>query len=173
MISIAHVLVPDNMYTLERQRMKIVQVSHVHNDLVPAFARLIPQLSAKRPVPTKSDLEEIVYSPMARIFLATQGDEIVGTATLVMFRIPTGARSRIEDVVVDSAYRQQGIGTALIQAAIEYAKHEGFPTVELDCDLPRKAANRLYVALGFDQQAINVYRYAALLAPRKISTSAS
>lgn len=142
--------------------MEIIKVTQVSNDLVSAFARLIPQLSSSSPLPTEADLAEIVQSPTAMLFVAkdpSRNGEIVGSVTLVLFRIPTGLRAWIEDVVVDSEHRHKGIGTALTQAALEHAENAGARTVDLTSRPSREAANRLYRRIGFIQRKTNVYRY--------------
>jgi ribosomal protein S18 acetylase RimI-like enzyme len=85
---------------------------------------------------------------------------IVGMLTLVTFRIPTGARARIEDVVVDDALRGRGTATALTRAALELAAATGAHTVDLTSRPSREAANRLYQHLGFEQRETVVYRFA-------------
>jgi ribosomal protein S18 acetylase RimI-like enzyme len=82
----------------------------------------------------------------------------VGSLTLVMFRIPTGMRAWIEDVVVDEAARGQGVGEALSRTAVNLAQQAGARTVDLTSHPDREAANRLYSRLGFEQRATNVYR---------------
>jgi len=78
--------------------------------------------------------------------------------TLALFRIPTGLRAWIEDVVVDEAARGRGVGEALNRAAIERARGEGATTVDLTSRPSREAANRLYQRLGFQERPTNVYR---------------
>jgi threonine dehydratase len=80
--------------------------------LTAAFARLIPQLSSTSAVPDVEALRRIVEFPGNRLLVARDGDEVVGTLTLVLFPIPTGLRARIEDVVVDEAARGRGVVTA-------------------------------------------------------------
>ena len=84
---------------------------------------------------------------------------IVGMLTLVTFRLPTGVRAWIEDVVVDSGSRGQGVGEALTQAAIELATARGAQTVDLTSRPSREAANRLYRRMGFEPRETNVYRF--------------
>ena len=143
-------------------RVDVVQALTVTPALVEAFARLVPQLSSSSPPPTEAELAEIVSSPAIVLLIAQDPDRdhsIVGALTLVLFRIPTGVRAWIEDVVVDSAYRRQGIGAALTRAAIERARAAGARTVDLTSRPSREAANRLYRRLGFVQRETNVYRY--------------
>jgi len=83
----------------------------------------------------------------------------VGMLTLVTFRLPTGVRAWIEDVVVDSGSRGRGVGEALTQAALEIAADRGAQTVDLTSRPSREAANRLYHRMGFEPRETNVYRF--------------
>jgi ribosomal protein S18 acetylase RimI-like enzyme len=83
----------------------------------------------------------------------------VGMATLVTFRIPTGMRAWIEDVVVDDAGRGHGVGTALTEGMLDRARELGCRTVDLTSRPSREAANRLYQRAGFVARETNVYRY--------------
>jgi ribosomal protein S18 acetylase RimI-like enzyme len=84
---------------------------------------------------------------------------IVGMLTLIVFRIPTGVRAWIEDVVVDETVRGRGVGEGLSQEAVRRAVELGARTVELTSRPSREAANRLYQRLGFALRDSNVYRY--------------
>ncbi len=139
--------------------VEIEIVSEVTSELVAAFERLIPQLSSSNPPPTVEELAEIVGSEASRVFVARVGGVIVGTLTLVVFRIPTGVRAWIEDVVVDSSARGAGVGERLNRAAVDEANRLGARTVDLTSRPNREAANRLYRRLGFVERATNVYRY--------------
>ena len=79
--------------------------------------------------------------------------------TLVVFRIPTGVRAWIEDVVVDETMRGRGVGEALSQEAVRRAIGAGARTIDLTSRPSREAANRLYQRLGFTLRDSNVYRY--------------
>jgi ribosomal protein S18 acetylase RimI-like enzyme len=86
-------------------------------------------------------------------------DTVVGMLTLAVFRVPTGLRAWIEDVVVDEAVRGRGVGAELTNAAIHLANQRGARTVDLTSRPSREAANRLYQRLGFVQRETNVYRF--------------
>lgn len=129
------------------------------DELVAAMAYLIPQLSKSNPPPTKEQLSDIIASEASVLFVARVEGKIAGALTLATFRIPTGVRAWIEDVVVDSDARGHGVGEALNMAAIEEAKNRGAITVELTSRPSRQAANRLYQRIGFVERETNVYRY--------------
>lgn len=128
------------------------------DDVVQALEMLIPQLSKSNPPPSRSELEALVTSEASTLFLAKLDGRIVGSLTLAMFRIPTGVRAWIEDVVVDDSARGHGAGEALNRAALDFAKANGAITVDLTSRPSREAANRLYQRLGFTQRETNVYR---------------
>lgn len=131
----------------------------VDDELVGAFATLIPQLSSSNPAPTREELADIVESPASVLFVARVEGRIVGSLTLAVFRIPTGLRAWIEDVVVDGGARGHGVGEALNRAAIDEARRRGAVTVDLTSRPSREAANRLYQRLGFVARETNVYRF--------------
>ena len=130
-------------------------------ELADAFAMLIPQLSKSSPPPTVGELQEMVDSPASDVLVARLDGRVVGTLTLVTFRIPTGMRAWIEDVVVDGSARGHGVGELLNTFALDLAKQKGCRTVDLTSRPSREAANRLYQRIGFVQRETNVYRHSA------------
>jgi ribosomal protein S18 acetylase RimI-like enzyme len=138
----------------------ITQATTVSDELVAAFARLVPQLSSSAQAPTRAELEAIVESPATMLLLA--GDDegaVIGSLTLALFRTPTGTRAWIEDVVVDESARGRGAGEALVAEAIRLAAGAGARTVDLTSRPSRDAANALYEKIGFRMRETNVYRY--------------
>jgi ribosomal protein S18 acetylase RimI-like enzyme len=101
----------------------------------------------------------MVQSPATLVLVARVDGRIAGSLTLAMFRIPTGLRAWIEDVVVDGDARGNGVGEALNSFAIEEARKRGAVTVDLTSRPSREAANRLYQRLGFVARDTNVYRF--------------
>jgi len=137
----------------------IAEVTEVTDELVDAFVRLIPQLSRSSPPTSRDELSAIVGSDATVLFVARDtGGSIVGSLTLAVFRIPTGFRAWIEDVVVDDSARGSGVGEALVEAAVDRSRAFGAKTVDLTSRPSREAANRLYVRLGFELRTTNVYR---------------
>ena len=129
-------------------------------ELVEAYQRLIPQLSSSSPAPSEDELAAIIESDSATVLVAEdEGGTILGSMTLVVFRIPTGVRAWIEDVVVDTEARGMGIGQALNEYAIQLAEQAGAKTIDLTSRPSRESANRLYQRLGFVARETNVYRY--------------
>ena len=139
--------------------MTVEVLREVTDEVVEAFARLVPQLSKTTVPPDRAALDGIVSSPADTLLIARHEGKIVGTLTLVMFPIPTGLRAWIEDVVVDESARGQGIGEALSLEALSIAQAAGARTVDLTSRPSRQAAGRLYEKVGFQLRETRVYRY--------------
>jgi ribosomal protein S18 acetylase RimI-like enzyme len=138
----------------------ITEIVDVTDEVVDAFARLIPQLSSSNPAPGNDELSEIAANPNSALLVARDTDTgaIVGSLTLAFYRIPTGLQARIEDVVVDGEARGRGIGADLTMAAVDRARAAGARSVGLTSRPSREAANRLYTRMGFETRETNVYR---------------
>ena len=143
----------------EFEAVVVLPAATVDDELVAAFGRLIPQLSSSSPPPTRVELADIVENPSTVLFLARVDGDIMGSLTLAFYRIPTGLKAWIEDVVVDDAVRGRGVGAALNQAALAEARRRGAKDVSLTSRPSREAANRLYLRLGFVARETNTYRY--------------
>jgi ribosomal protein S18 acetylase RimI-like enzyme len=131
-------------------------------EILLALQRLIPQLSASAPRSRLEELQEIISSECTTLLVARNDGPrgpIVGMLTLVMFRIPTGQRTWIEDVVVDGSCRRMGVASALVRHAIDLAKARGSRSIDLTARVERTAAHQLYTALGFKMRATSVYRF--------------
>ena len=139
--------------------MQIDIVTRADEELYEAFQHLIPQLTNNNPPPSLNDLSALVRNEASTLIVArNENAKIIGALTLTVYRVPTGIRSIIEDVVVDSSARGQGIGEALISRAIEVAREKGASNISLTCNPMREAANRLYQRMGFKKRETNAYQ---------------
>ena len=142
--------------------MHILRVSEVTEELYESLQTLVPQLGAHKAPPTREELRELVGSESSILLVAHDPDvsgPIVGILCLTVYRVPTGLRSIIEDVVVDGSARRKGIGEALMQTAIELAREAGADGISLTSNPKREAANLLYQSLGFQLRQTNPYYY--------------
>jgi ribosomal protein S18 acetylase RimI-like enzyme len=137
--------------------MEIQQVTEATDELVAAFARLVPQLSPERRGPSRSELAAVVAAPGTHLLVARDGGAVVGSLTLLVYRLPTGLRAWIHDVVVDEATRGRGAGAALVGEALRIAEEAGVPSVHLTARAHRQAAHRMYRRLGFVERPSEVF----------------
>jgi ribosomal protein S18 acetylase RimI-like enzyme len=137
--------------------VRVERATEAADELVAALRLLMPQLSRTAAPPTFASLGELVADPRTHLLAAREGEAILGVLTLVLYRIPTGVRGVIEDVVVDEAARGRGAGEALTREALRIAVECGASSVRLTSRPERSAANRLYRRLGFELHETNVY----------------
>lgn len=127
-----------------------------------AFERLLPQLKLAAPSPSHEEVDALISSGSSILLIARYPDEqapVAGILTLIVYRVPTGIRARVEDVVVDESMRGKGIGEALMRHALHMAREAGADGVALTSNPGREAANRLYQRLGFKPWQTNLYFY--------------
>ena len=136
--------------------MRIEQLTEADEELVEVVARLLPQLTEARTPPTLERLQETVSTQTVLVARDDAG-RIIGTLTLVLYRVSSGLKGRIEDVVVDESARGQGIGEALTREGMRRAGEAGVLMLELTSMPYREAANRLYKRLGFVRKPTNVF----------------
>jgi len=137
----------------------IGRVLAVDEEFVAAMRALLPQLSDEAAEVTPTGLAEVVDAPGTSVLLARRGGAIVGSVTVVVHRIPSGAHAWVEDLVVDAAARGAGVGAALVRAALAEAEALGARTVDLTSGPSRQAAIRLYERLGFRRRDTSVFRF--------------
>jgi ribosomal protein S18 acetylase RimI-like enzyme len=128
-------------------------------ELTAALQHLVPQLSRSNPPPGLDAVRAMLDHHAITQFVARRDDgSIVGVSTLATFPIPTATRGWIEDVIVDEASNNQGIGRLLLDAMVARAQELGCKTVDLTSRPTREAANHLYRKAGFEPRDTNVYR---------------
>jgi len=128
-------------------------------DLVGAMAELIPVLSPRRQPPHAAQLQAILDDERLHLLLARDPMGVIaGSVTLILYRVPTGLRARIEDLVVSPRHRGLGLGRALMEHAMLAARQAHAHVLDLTSNPSRFEANQLYLALGFTRWDTNVYR---------------
>ncbi|MFJ8048072.1 GNAT family N-acetyltransferase [Streptomyces luteogriseus] len=128
-------------------------------DDVPAIVAMLADdpLGAQRESPDDlapylSALERLGADPNQRLVVAVREGRVVGTLQLTI--IPglsrRGAtRSIVEGVRIHADERGSGLGTELIEWAIEESRNQGCQLVQLTSDKTRTDAHRFYERLGF------------------------
>ncbi len=85
------------------------------------------------------------------------GGDIVGIALMCTYKVISGHKGWIEDVVVDEKMRGKGIGKKLIEKLLEVAREKDLSEVLLFSANHRKAAIGLYTHLGFHRKDSGLY----------------
>jgi ribosomal protein S18 acetylase RimI-like enzyme len=142
--------------------MLIEKVDNLTDEIFVAVQRLVPFLGSHKPIPTREDLSLLLDSGTSILLIARlDGNDstIVGMLTISLYRVPTGGRSIVEDLVVDTNFRNKGIAKALVLSAIEIAREAGANGVSLTSNPQRVEANQLYLRMGFQKRETNAYFY--------------
>ncbi|MEU5975674.1 GNAT family N-acetyltransferase [Streptomyces sp. NPDC047315] len=127
---------------------------------VPAIVAMLADdpLGAQRESPDDlgpylTAFERLANDPHQHLMVAVRAGRVVGTLQLTV--IPglsrRGAtRSVIEGVRVHADERGSGLGSRLIEWAVEESRRQGCQLVQLTSDATRKDAHRFYERLGFE-----------------------
>ncbi len=138
--------------------VRIEPVTEATPEVHAALSLLLPQLNPQLPVPTMERLHLMGADPAVTLLLARDGEQIVGTTTVIVYTTPFWIKARLDEVVVDESARGKGVGAALVKASIDLAREKGVEVVELQSGVQREEANRLYPRMGFKLRETNVYR---------------
>ncbi|MCX5387592.1 GNAT family N-acetyltransferase [Streptomyces sp. NBC_00083] len=103
--------------------------------------------------PYLAAFDRLASDPNQQVVVADRGGEVVGTLQLTIIpglsRRGT-TRSIIEGVRVHGAERGSGLGTQLIEWAVDESRRQGCRLVQLTSDATRTDAHRFYERLGFE-----------------------
>src|SRR2546429_6300581 len=97
--------------------MRVEAVHEATPQLLAALARLLPQLNPKLRVPDLERLQRLIADSATTLLVATEGDEIVGTTTVIVYTIPFWFKARLDEAVVDESARRQSRCDGLGQTA--------------------------------------------------------
>ncbi|MDB5237945.1 MAG: family N-acetyltransferase [Candidatus Kaiserbacteria bacterium] len=112
------------------------------------------------PLGTEQHLSAII-SDKNIIFIAVRDEgKIVGMATAYLAQKFGKKTGFVEDVVVDEAYRGQGLGQKIMEVLIQEAKNAGATQLYLTSGPDRVAAQKLYMRLGFKKRETEVFKLA-------------
>ena len=141
----------------KQQRMKIDILkeadlnSIIQNQISGLFKQLSPD---KRQVALNNILESKNQITFA---YCTENEEIIGIALMGTYKVISGNKGWIEDVVVDKNYRGKGIGRKLMEKLLEIARQKELTEVLLFTEDHRIPAINLYNSLDFHQKESRIY----------------
>ena len=136
----------------------IIKINTYSQEYHEAMQRFLDQLTTNPMTLTEDMCHQPFESENSHLFFLMKDEQIAGMLTVGIYHSPTGGKAWIEDVVVDEAFRGQGLSKLLVAHAIEFTKSQGIPSLMLTSNPKRIAANKLYQAMGFERKETNVYR---------------
>ncbi len=142
--------------------MSTVEFRAARRDDLPSIVRMLAEdeLGSQReryeePLPESyfKAFERIEQDPNHELIVAELNGEVVGTLHLMFLpsiSFQGGLRAQVESVRVDGKVRGRGIGSEMMEWAIERAKERGAHLVQLTSHKSRVDAHRFYERLGFE-----------------------
>jgi 8-oxo-dGTP diphosphatase len=115
---------------------------------------LIPANANLSQVELKAAAQRFRESLALDVLVAKLGGQVVGFLALSFVSALSGLRALIDDMAVDPAYQRQGIGAALVEAAIQRADRRGATHLLMDTSRGDPAARDFYQACGFESGVI-------------------
>jgi GNAT superfamily N-acetyltransferase len=99
-------------------------------------------------------------SALGRLFVLRVDGEVAGMANalITVSTAEGGLVLLLEDVIVHNEYRGRGLGRALVEHVLAWAKSEGLVRVTLLADGKNAAALDFYHKLGFEHSHMTVLR---------------
>ena len=136
-------------------QIEILTLSELTIDIQNQVADLYKQLNANN---SQRPLSEILDSDNQVLFVICKiNNSIVGTALLSTYKVISGYRGMVDDVVVDASHRGKGIGRKLMQKLLEEGKKIGLDEILLFTGYHRTPAIALYTSLGFHLRKSGIY----------------
>ena len=114
---------------------------------------LMPQITNNHYRPLDMQRLRQVLDAGSMVFVARDGDRVVGAVVLVRARQLVGDKYWVEDLVVDQAYRGQGVASRLMDLALGLVPDDAY-SVNLTSKASRSTAHAWYERLGFQQYSM-------------------
>ena len=123
------------------------------NDLLHILAPTSPEVSSQR-------LLGLLGDESFHLFVAEDaGGVLAGMLTLTYCQTLARSKYWIEDVIVRPEFRGQGIGRALVEAAVSHVKDTCTQaSIYLTSNPTRQAARALYRSVGFEDYDTGVFK---------------
>ena len=161
--------------------MKTYIIKELNEGNAARIGTLLHMLSPDAPALGHARLAELLAGDSFWLFVTEDADgQLAGMLTLTRCHTLSRSKFWIEDVIVDPAYRGQGVGRALVHAAVEYVRSAGEhtctagehehttresttgcerkPSLYLTSNPSRTAARALYRSEGFEEYETGVFR---------------
>lgn len=133
----------------------ILNKNELNTDIKEQVSELFRQLSPNK---IQLDLDELLMeqNPIT-VAYCMENNKILGIALMCTYKVLSGYKGWIEDVVVDSSARGKGVGRNLINLLIEEGNKKELSEILLFTEDHRVAAKNLYSSVGFKPKESKLY----------------
>jgi ADP-ribose pyrophosphatase YjhB (NUDIX family)/GNAT superfamily N-acetyltransferase len=144
---------PDEFYPLAPDLL----IRHARPDDEARILALLPLIPANEDMSTR-ELQaarlRFRESTALDVLVAEYEGLLIGFLVLSFVSALTGLRAWIDDIVVDPTHRRQGIGRALVEAAIQHASRRGATHLFIDTSRGNPDAREFYRACSFEENGV-------------------
>ncbi len=146
----------NNMEIRKAEKKNIKKIMDLLNQILEIHAEIRPDIfiggTSKY---TREQLKKIIKNPATPIYVALDGEELVGHVFCAFTEYPEtndtyGYKSvHIDDFCVDENYRGKGVGRALFEHVKAQAEYNGCREITLNVWKGNAGAEKFYDAIGF------------------------
>lgn len=144
--------------TLIQPMITVSQLTKTSQENVKELELLSSMLHGDERYSSSDEITDILLNPSIVFIVAKDEERIIGMGSLYFHQKVGKLASYIEDVVVDDAYRGQGLGAKIVQTLIDAGRERGALSITLTSRPERVPAHKLYEKLGFKKYDTNVFR---------------
>jgi len=135
--------------------IKLLSKNEATDALQSQLTELYKQLNAEL---TQLNLATVLSDyNTTEVAICMDGEILAGIAMMAKYKVISGHKGIIEDVVVSSDYRGKGIGRKLMEKLLDQAEKENLNDILLFSGHHRTAAISLYKSLGFTLKESGLY----------------
>ena len=137
-----------------------ILIRAVEEDDLASIVELLRQLKEHAQTATKPDLIQVkqLYAEMLgnpqqyKNMVACANGRVVGFISVVYYLsfLGRGGTALVNELVVSTEHRRSGIGTALVQAAVNISRRDAMDQIEVGTENDNLLAANFYGKLGFD-----------------------
>jgi ribosomal protein S18 acetylase RimI-like enzyme len=139
----------------KEMKTAILNKNDLNINIKEQVSKLFQQLSPNK---IQLDLDEILDEKnQINVAYCEENNEIIGIALMCTYKVISGNKGWIEDVVVNSTSRGKGIGRKLINLLIEVGEKKELSEILLFTEDHRLAAINLYSSIGFKLKDSKIY----------------
>ena len=121
-----------------------------------AVEKLLFQLTGNK---IRVNIDSLIKDEGCNCIVMEDSQKIIGFGSLIVHQVPCeGYVARIEDVVIDSAWRGKGHGKRLTKELIAIAKNKKVKKINLTSNPKRITARNLYKNMGFEIYNTGVFK---------------
>lgn len=135
--------------------IKFLQKKDITQDLQNQLGELYKQLNAELKQLTLQDI--LIDSEYLDVVCCLEDNNLIGIAMMANYKVVSGYKGMIEDVVVSEQHRGKGIGRKLMEKLLERAAKRKLNDILLFSGHHRTAAINLYKSLGFSLKSSGLY----------------